>query len=153
MSQRLVDAVHRLQIPQTRFPSTDLSQLWPGRQKLSQLNRLKICHFLTQITRANKFTQLPKTIFFMKTLVNVNPFSVASHFNLTRLVWVKANKFISFRFCDCYVAAGAGVGFQKIGDNFIPFLKSVLPRPNNAKCRVYIFKHIKPRKLAYYKSR
>ena len=90
---------------------------------------------------------------FHENVSNVNPFSVGSHFNLTRLVWVKANKFISFRFCDCYVAAGAGVGFQKIGDNFIPFLKSVLPRPNNAKCRVYIFKHIKPRKLAYYKSR
>lgn len=32
-------------------------------------------------------------------------------------------------------------------DNFIPLFKSVLPRPNNAKCRIYIFKHIKPRRL------
>ena len=72
-------------------------QLWPVRQKLSQLNRLKICHFLTQITRVNKFTQLPTTIFFMKTLV-INPFSVGRHFNQTRLVWVKANKLFLFDF-------------------------------------------------------
>ena len=68
---------------------------------------------------------------FHENVTTVNPFSVGRHFNLTRLVWVKANK-----------------SFQKNGDNFIPFLKSVSPRPNNAKYRICIFKHIKPRKLA-----
>ena len=96
MSQRLVDAVHRLQTPPTRLPSTDLSQLWPVRQKLSQLNRLKICHFLTQITRVNK--SVTYNYIFHENVSNVNPFSVGRHFNLARLVWVKANKLFLFDF-------------------------------------------------------
>ena len=96
MSQRLVDAVHRLQIPQTRFPSIDLSQLWPVRQKLSQLNRLKICHFHENVS-------------------NVNPFSVGHHFNLTRLVWVEDNNIFLFDFVTvmlqqerCWVSKNRG---------------------------------------------
>ena len=73
MSQRLVDAVHRLQTPLTRLPSTDLSQLWPVRQKLSQLNRLKICHFLTNYKSEQIYTVTYNYIFH-ENVSNVNPF-------------------------------------------------------------------------------
>ena len=90
MSQRLVDAVHRLQTPLTSFPSIDLSQLWPVRQKLikpaKSAQNMSFSH--TNYKTQNKFTQSP----------NVNPFSVGRHFNLTRLVWVKANKLFLFDF-------------------------------------------------------
>lgn len=35
---------------------------------------------------------------FHENVSNVNPFSVVRHFNLTRLVWVKANKLFLFDF-------------------------------------------------------
>ena len=56
----------------------DLSQLWPVRQKLRELNRLKICHFLTQITRVYKSEQIYTVTcnyIFHENVSNVNPFS------------------------------------------------------------------------------
>ena len=41
----------------------------------------------TNYKSQNKFTQSPNL---------VNPFSVGHHFNLTRLVWVKANQLFLF---------------------------------------------------------
>ena len=86
---------------------------------------------------------------FHENVSNVNPFSVGRHFNQTRLVWVKANKLFLFDFATVMLQQERCWVSKKMGIISSLFLKSVLPRPNNAKCRIYIFKHIKPRKLAY----
>lgn len=53
---------------------------------------------------------------FHENVSNVNPFSVGRHFNLTRLVWVKANKLFLFDFATvmlqqerCWVSKKMGI--------------------------------------------
>ena len=52
---------------------------------------------------------------FHENVSNVNPFSVGSHFNLTRLVWVKANKLFLFDFVTVMLQQERVLGFKNWG--------------------------------------
>lgn len=78
---------------------------------------------------------------FHENVSNVNPFSVGRHFNLTRLVWVKANKLFLFDFATvmlqqerCWVSKKMGI----ISSLFLNQFYQDLTTPNAA----YTFSNI-----------